>query len=183
MYLNMLAKIYRWWSEVWLSKKGISDLWSHLFLVLLRRHGRLRPYMALYFTFTLTYFDHLRWYLRWYRRWCIYIHIYIYTYVYMYILYTYHSISYRWYPRWRIFQEKCAKFYVAGTVFAFEHLHGKKIIFRDLKPAISSGRREMSITAGRNTHNTDETKAEIEGYIRILGRIWKNYGELWRTID
>eukprot|EP00434_Breviolum_minutum_P009394 symbB.v1.2.008273.t1/scaffold519.1/size192877/1 len=31
-------------------------------------------------------------------------------------------------------QEKCAKFYVAGTVYAFEHLHGKKIIFRDLKP-------------------------------------------------
>eukprot|EP00930_Biecheleria_cincta_P075998 TRINITY_DN631_c0_g1_i1.p1 TRINITY_DN631_c0_g1~~TRINITY_DN631_c0_g1_i1.p1 ORF type:complete len:767 (-),score=194.45 TRINITY_DN631_c0_g1_i1:168-2468(-) len=30
--------------------------------------------------------------------------------------------------------EKCAKFYVAGTLFAFEHLHGKKIIFRDLKP-------------------------------------------------
>merc|ERR1712048_1190105 len=27
-----------------------------------------------------------------------------------------------------------AKFYVAGTVFAFEHLHSKKIIFRDLKP-------------------------------------------------
>ncbi|CAJ1373072.1 unnamed protein product [Effrenium voratum] len=30
--------------------------------------------------------------------------------------------------------EKCAKFYVAGTVLAFEHLHGKKVIFRDLKP-------------------------------------------------
>jgi len=30
--------------------------------------------------------------------------------------------------------EDCAKFYVAGTVFAFEHLHSKKIIFRDLKP-------------------------------------------------
>jgi len=30
--------------------------------------------------------------------------------------------------------EKCAKYYVAGTVFAFEHLHSKKIIFRDLKP-------------------------------------------------
>ncbi|CAE7870483.1 for, partial [Symbiodinium necroappetens] len=30
--------------------------------------------------------------------------------------------------------EKCGKFYVAGTVFAFEHLHSKKIIFRDLKP-------------------------------------------------
>eukprot|EP00930_Biecheleria_cincta_P032017 TRINITY_DN2221_c0_g1_i1.p1 TRINITY_DN2221_c0_g1~~TRINITY_DN2221_c0_g1_i1.p1 ORF type:complete len:772 (-),score=233.40 TRINITY_DN2221_c0_g1_i1:174-2489(-) len=30
--------------------------------------------------------------------------------------------------------EKCAKFYVAGTIFAFEHLHGKKVIFRDLKP-------------------------------------------------
>lgn len=28
----------------------------------------------------------------------------------------------------------CAKFYVAGTLFAFEHLHSKKIIFRDLKP-------------------------------------------------
>merc|ERR1711972_761360 len=27
-----------------------------------------------------------------------------------------------------------AKFYTAGTVFAFEHLHAKKIIFRDLKP-------------------------------------------------
>lgn len=30
--------------------------------------------------------------------------------------------------------ESCAKYYVAGTVFAFEHLHSKKIIFRDLKP-------------------------------------------------
>mmetsp|Transcript_2053 Transcript_2053/g.5623 ORF Transcript_2053/g.5623 Transcript_2053/m.5623 type:complete len:758 (-) Transcript_2053:179-2452(-) len=31
-------------------------------------------------------------------------------------------------------REDCAKFYVAGTTFAFEHLHLKKIIFRDLKP-------------------------------------------------
>jgi len=31
-------------------------------------------------------------------------------------------------------QEKHAQFYVAGTTFAFEHLHAKKIIFRDLKP-------------------------------------------------
>ncbi|CAJ1426564.1 unnamed protein product [Effrenium voratum] len=30
--------------------------------------------------------------------------------------------------------EPCAKFYVAGTMAAFEHLHGKKIVFRDLKP-------------------------------------------------
>eukprot|EP00928_Gymnodinium_smaydae_P012361 TRINITY_DN14487_c0_g5_i1.p1 TRINITY_DN14487_c0_g5~~TRINITY_DN14487_c0_g5_i1.p1 ORF type:complete len:766 (+),score=162.42 TRINITY_DN14487_c0_g5_i1:38-2335(+) len=31
-------------------------------------------------------------------------------------------------------KEPHAKFYVAGTLFAFEHLHSKKIIFRDLKP-------------------------------------------------
>merc|ERR1712032_1260069 len=30
--------------------------------------------------------------------------------------------------------EKHAKFYVAGVVFSFEHLHEKKVIFRDLKP-------------------------------------------------
>lgn len=30
--------------------------------------------------------------------------------------------------------ERHAKFYVAGVVFAFDHLHSKKVIFRDLKP-------------------------------------------------
>jgi len=30
--------------------------------------------------------------------------------------------------------EKHAKFYISGTVYSFEHLHEKKIIFRDLKP-------------------------------------------------
>merc|ERR1719375_1630321 len=30
--------------------------------------------------------------------------------------------------------EKHAKFYISGTVYAFAHLHKKKIIFRDLKP-------------------------------------------------
>jgi len=30
--------------------------------------------------------------------------------------------------------DTCAKYYVAGTTFAFEHLHSKKIVFRDLKP-------------------------------------------------
>jgi CRP-like cAMP-binding protein len=30
--------------------------------------------------------------------------------------------------------EPHAKYYVAGTTFAFEHLHSKKIVFRDLKP-------------------------------------------------
>jgi len=30
--------------------------------------------------------------------------------------------------------EKCAKYYIAGTVFAFDHLHSKKVIYRDLKP-------------------------------------------------
>jgi len=30
--------------------------------------------------------------------------------------------------------ENCAKYYVAGTTFAFDHLHTKKIVFRDLKP-------------------------------------------------
>jgi len=31
-------------------------------------------------------------------------------------------------------KEDCAKFYVAGTTLAFDHLHSKKIVFRDLKP-------------------------------------------------
>merc|ERR1712232_608208 len=30
--------------------------------------------------------------------------------------------------------QKHAQFYIGGTTFAFEHLHSKKIIFRDLKP-------------------------------------------------
>merc|ERR1712032_1417805 len=30
--------------------------------------------------------------------------------------------------------EKHAKFYIAGTVFAFEHCHERRIIYRDLKP-------------------------------------------------
>jgi len=29
---------------------------------------------------------------------------------------------------------RLAKFYVAGTLFAFEHMHARKIIYRDLKP-------------------------------------------------
>lgn len=31
-------------------------------------------------------------------------------------------------------REDCALYYVAGTTFAFEHLHSKKILYRDLKP-------------------------------------------------
>jgi CRP-like cAMP-binding protein len=31
-------------------------------------------------------------------------------------------------------KEDCAQFYVAGTTYAFDHLHSKKVIFRDLKP-------------------------------------------------
>jgi len=30
--------------------------------------------------------------------------------------------------------EKHAKYYIAGTIFAFEHLHERRIIYRDLKP-------------------------------------------------
>merc|ERR1712151_479048 len=33
-----------------------------------------------------------------------------------------------------IWQGNCAKFYVAGTLFALEHMHSRKIVFRDLKP-------------------------------------------------
>eukprot|EP00929_Paragymnodinium_shiwhaense_P080255 TRINITY_DN4183_c0_g1_i2.p1 TRINITY_DN4183_c0_g1~~TRINITY_DN4183_c0_g1_i2.p1 ORF type:complete len:769 (+),score=253.13 TRINITY_DN4183_c0_g1_i2:84-2390(+) len=31
-------------------------------------------------------------------------------------------------------KEDCAKFYIAGTTLSFEHLHGLKVVFRDLKP-------------------------------------------------
>lgn len=31
-------------------------------------------------------------------------------------------------------KQEHAKFYVAGVLVAFHHLHGKKIVFRDLKP-------------------------------------------------
>merc|ERR1712003_5477 len=31
-------------------------------------------------------------------------------------------------------RERHAKFYVAGVVFAFSHLHRNKVIYRDLKP-------------------------------------------------
>jgi len=31
-------------------------------------------------------------------------------------------------------REDCARFYVAGTTLAFDHMHSKKIVFRDLKP-------------------------------------------------
>merc|ERR1712113_559236 len=31
-------------------------------------------------------------------------------------------------------REGHARYYVGGTIFAFEHLHSKKIVFRDLKP-------------------------------------------------
>merc|ERR1712046_471567 len=51
-----------------------------------------------------------------------------------------------------------AKFYVAGTLFAFEHLHGKKIIFRDLKP--------------ENLLLADEERAgrvQLRGYSRFCG--------------
>merc|ERR1712060_124455 len=30
--------------------------------------------------------------------------------------------------------EKHAKYYLAGTIFAFQHLHERRIIYRDLKP-------------------------------------------------
>ena len=48
---------------------------------------------------------------------------------------------------WLPLQEKCGKFYVAGTVFAFEHLHSKKIIFRDLKPAPAPKRERQRLPA------------------------------------
>lgn len=39
------------------------------------------------------------------------------------------------YNRKRLFgNAACQKFYVAGTTFAFEHLHGMKVLYRDLKP-------------------------------------------------
>ena len=47
------------------------------------------------------------------------------------------------------FRRSAGSFYVAGTVFAFEHLHSKKIIFRDLKPAPAPKRDSEEARQGR----------------------------------
>jgi cGMP-dependent protein kinase len=60
---------------------------------------------------------------------------------------------------------KCAKFYVAGTVLAFEHLHRLKIIFRDLKPE------NLLLTDKGNVKLTDMGLAKV-----VVGKTFTTCG-------
>jgi serine/threonine protein kinase len=58
-----------------------------------------------------------------------------------------------------------ARFYIAGTVFAFEHLHEKKIIFRDLKPE------NLLLTDTGNIKLTDMGLAKV-----VVGKTYTTCG-------
>jgi serine/threonine protein kinase len=60
---------------------------------------------------------------------------------------------------------KHAQFYTAGTVYAFEHLHSKKIIFRDLKPE------NLLLTDKGNIKLTDMGLAKV-----VVGKTYTTCG-------